>query len=262
MPHFGAVVGMDINEAWKSTCKVLLGGEIGELDDYKNYLTKYTEKSFSGKSSISGKKVTVTLQNYSKGSKFISHEEMPEYEKIMAKTRLDLNTIKDIDSILSSLSEKFYYSGNQITGNCSNISESDMVSDSHYVYRSVEVYNSKYVGYSSMSRLDEYIFGTNWSGQSKFCIHTFENFCTTRCFETISAYMSNDCYFSATLESCSDCMFSFCTKSRRNLIGNLELPKEDYLKKKQDLLGQARDDLKSKKTTLSIIDLLGGKNDA
>ncbi len=260
MPHFGAVVGMDINEAWKSTCKVLLGGEIGELDDYKNYLTKYTEKSFSGKSSISGKKVTVTLQNYSKGSKFISHEEMPEYEKIMAKTRLDLNTIKDIDSILSSLSEKFYYSGNQITGNCSNISESDMVSDSHYVYRSVEVYNSKYVGYSSMSRLDEYIFGTNWSGQSKFCIHTFENFCISRCFETLTAHLSQGCYFCAKVESCMDCMFSFNNKNKHYMIGNLELPKDDYLKKKAHLSEQLRDNLVRNKDAISIIDILGGKH--
>ncbi len=253
---------MDINDAWKSTCKVLLGDEIGELDAYKNYLAKYAEPSFGAKSALSGQNLTVTLQNYCQGAKFISHEEMPQYDKMLSEFKLDLNTIKDIDSILDAYQGKFQYAGNQIAGNCSNITESDMVQDSHYVYHSVEVYGSKYVAYSSMARLDEYIFGTNWSGQSKFCIRTFENFRTTRCFETISAYMSNDCYFSATLESCSDCMFSFCTKSRRNLIGNLELPKEDYLKKKQDLLGQARDDLKSKKTTLSIIDLLGGKNDA
>lgn len=248
------------NRAWKSACKILFGGEIGELESFRDYLTRYTERYSSSTSAISGKKITVTSQMYCKGAKFISHDEVPEYAKMMEKSKLDINSIKDIDSIRQALGEKLLYTGNLITGNSSHIFESDMVSDSNFVYRSIEVYGSKYAAYSSMSRLDEYIFGTNWSGQSKFCIRTNENFDLARCFETLSCRISTDCFYCATMENCSECMFSFNGKNRRNLIGNLELPKDIYLKKKASLVEQIRAELSKKKDVISTIDILGGKN--
>lgn len=249
------------NRAWKSTCKVLFGGEIGELESYSNYLSQYIELRKQASSFLSGKKIAINSQNYCKGSKFISHDEMAQYGKKTASAKLDVNSLNDLDSLLDAVSGQVCYVGNMVTGNSSYVFESDMVSNSNFIYKCVEVYNSKYAAYSSMSRSDEYVFGLNWSGNSRFCIRTNENFDLTRGFETLSCRIDSDCYYCANLSNCNDCLFCFNNKNMRNAIGNLVLEKADYQKKKAELLAQIRDDLQSKKNILSILDLLGGKND-
>lgn len=251
---------MDINDAWKSTCKILLGGEIGDLEKYEKYLTKYVEPIYSKNSILSGKKVTISRKEFCAGAKFISFDEQEEFNKKISSIKLDINTIKDIDSIASAISEHFYYAGNQITGNCSNIENSDNVIDSHYVKNSIEIAGGKYIAYSSMARFDEYLFGVNWSGQAKYCIKCFETYNQTRCFENLSVWTSSDSYYCARLEGCHDCIFSFNQKHKSNLIGNLQFSKEDYLKYKKGLLEQIRNTLERKRSIRSILEIMGGIN--
>ncbi|PIT84953.1 hypothetical protein COU37_00315 [Candidatus Micrarchaeota archaeon CG10_big_fil_rev_8_21_14_0_10_45_29] len=251
---------MDINDAWKDTCKIVLGGEIGDLQKYEKYLQTYVEPIYEKNSSLSQKKVIISRPDFCKNAKFISFDEQEKYNKQISDIKLNLNQIKDIDSILSSISEQFYYAGNQITGNCSNIENSDNVMDSHYVINSIEIAGGKFIAYSSMARFDEYLFGVNWSGQAKYCIKCFETYKQSRCFETLSVWTSSDCYYSARLEGCGDCIFSFNQKHKNNLIGNLQFPKEEYAKRKKALLDQIRSTLESKKRIRSILEIMGGVN--
>ena len=46
-----------LNNAWKKTCNLLLGEEIGELKDYEPYLKELIDRNVYRKSSISGKEV-------------------------------------------------------------------------------------------------------------------------------------------------------------------------------------------------------------
>jgi len=55
---------MDINSAWKSACKVLLGEEIGEIQQYAGYLQKYVEPLSEKTSALSGKKVLVSSSDF------------------------------------------------------------------------------------------------------------------------------------------------------------------------------------------------------
>ncbi|MFH1306813.1 MAG: hypothetical protein ABIH83_04145, partial [Candidatus Micrarchaeota archaeon] len=63
---------MDINDAWKSTCKVVLGEEIGELQEYEKYLSKYVEPIYEKSSTLSGKKVIISRPSFCKNANFIS----------------------------------------------------------------------------------------------------------------------------------------------------------------------------------------------
>ncbi len=249
---------MEINRAWKSTCKVLLGADIGDIGQYEAYLLKYLEPSTERKSEISGRKVTLFSQGYCPGAKFISNDERDEYDRILRGQKLDVNDIKDIDSVVAALGEKFYYAGNIITGNSRGIEDSDACSNSFYVYKSSEIYDSKYVAYSDAMRYGEYVFGSNWIGETKFAIKTYETFQVTRCMEAARISTSLDCYYVAGMEGCNSCMFSFNQRNKRYMIGNNELGREDYARLHGKLLAEIRDTLERKKTVPTIVDIVRG----
>ncbi len=249
---------MDINQAWKETCKVLLGAQVGELEEFAPYLTKYVEPIFEKKSALSRQKVIVSRPDFASGSKFIANDEMEKYDASIRARSLDINKIKDIDSLMQAIGENFYYAGNQITGNSGEVSESDNIIDSQVVHRSAQVWGGKFIAYSSMSRFDEYIFGTNWSGQSRYCIRDYETYCQTRCMECLSVWTSSDCYFSAGLEGCANCFFSFNRKNSLNLIGNVQFSKTEYMERKNKLLADICSDLSRKKDFPALIEIMGG----
>ncbi|MFH1306555.1 MAG: hypothetical protein ABIH83_02780 [Candidatus Micrarchaeota archaeon] len=251
---------MDINDAFKNTCRVLLGEEIGELKEYEDYLSKYVEKPYKKKSAISQRDIVVSPQHYCKNSKFISNDEMPKYAEIIEDAKFDINKIKDIDSILGQLSEKLYYSGNIVIGNSREVLESDSCANSQYVYKSIRIYDSKFVAYSSDVRYGENIFGCDKVPPSKFLISACHTHKSVRCMETLTTIMCSDCYYSAHLEECYNCLFSFNQKSRRNLIGNVQFTKEEYGKIKSKLLEDMKEMLKSKKSVPSIMDIISGKH--
>ncbi|MCL6089242.1 MAG: hypothetical protein M1530_03740 [Candidatus Marsarchaeota archaeon] len=248
---------MDINDAWKETCKVLLGDEIGDLERYEPYLTRYVEPLHEKKSALSGQKVIVSRPDFAPSSKFISNDEMGEYNKLLSSFKPDMNQIKDLDSLLASVSEHFYYSGNQITGNSGEVAESDNIIDSQVVFRSAQIWGCKYMAYCSMCRMAEYLFGVNWCSTSKYLIKACETYKQTRCMETLNVWSSSDIYYSVGMDGCSDCIFSFNRKHARNLIGNAQFDKAAYANYKNNLLSQMRDRLRSKRELPAIIDILG-----
>ncbi|VVB56662.1 Uncharacterised protein [uncultured archaeon] len=251
-------MGLDINDAWKATCRIVLGGEIGELKTYEAYLTQYVEPIFSKKSALGGQSLPVSVPYFCPAAKFISLAEQDAYNKKISDVKLNLNQIKDIESILSEISPHFFYAADQVTGNSFDVAESDNIIDSQVVYKSQQVWSGKFVAYSSLARLDEYIFGVNWSGEAKYLIRCFQTYRQQRCFETNITFESSDCHYTSNLWGCSDCLFTFNQRNRRHLIGNLALEPSKYLAVKKSLLEQVRSELKSKKNTLSILDILGG----
>src|SRR3989339_653116 len=121
-----------INDAWKATSKILLGEEIGEMGDYKEYLMKYVNPKKRGKSDISGKE-TITTEEILNGTKIMSNDEIGIYHKKTDDIKLGINDIKDIDSIVEALKEKFYYTGNIVLGNSNNIEKTTRCKSSSFV---------------------------------------------------------------------------------------------------------------------------------
>ncbi len=247
---------MDIFDAWKTTCRVLLRGEVGELCDFESYLMRYVEKTLQVKSALSGRTVIISSPEFSPHSKFISHNEMEEYNARLRSLKLDINSIKDIDSAVSALGEHLYYCGDIITGNSQEVRMADSVANSVHVLHSNEIYDSKFMAYSSILRYCENCFGTSSGGESKYMIQCYEVFQQARCMETYRAYTSNDCYYSANLENCQDRLFSFNQRAKRNLIGNRLFSPPEFAKLKAKLVDDIRTTLADKKSVSSIVDLV------
>ncbi len=249
----------NINRAWESACKVMLGQSVGPIDDYDSYLWKCVEPYHLTKSAISEKEVVVT-GDYKKGARFISGEELQEYTKIIGKVPLDVNELKDIDSIIAAIGERVYYSGNDILGNSGQATLSNRVVDSTFVYKAHDIFYSKYVTHTYLSKYSEYIFGCESVGKgTHFAVKAFETYDDSRLFETVRVYMSSDAVYSANLENCQSCLFCFNLRSKRRCIGNMELPEGKFNALKAKLQEDIRSTLESRKTAPSIMEIVGGK---
>ncbi|MFH1520814.1 MAG: hypothetical protein ABID61_04160 [Candidatus Micrarchaeota archaeon] len=249
----------DINTAWKKTCRVLFGEDIGDLTEYENWLLKYVEPFGMEKSAISGKEVIVSSKNVCHGAKFLSLDETGIYMEKIGNVTFNVNDIKDIDSIIGTVREKAYYIGNVVLGNSLNVEITNRCINSSFIYKTQDVYDCKFVACSSVLRFAEYIFGGNAIGEgSKFNIKTFETYKNVRCMETIRNYVASDCYFTGSLENCTNCMFSFNQRNKSHRIGNHQFTPEEYHKLKEKLIQDIRDMLKAKKTIPSLIDIING----
>ncbi len=246
----------EIDEAWAKTCEILLGGEIGELGKFETHLSRYVAPLSMKKSAISGIGVAVHEGSFCNGAKFISNSESEAAAPVSRVNPLDINSIKDLDSILEALAGRTYYSGNIVLGNSSNVSLSNRCMNSSCVYASSDVYDSEYVAYSSIMRYMKYAFGADTVADSAFVIGGFNTTHDTRCFEVNQTFYSSDCYYVANLEGCNDCMFSFNLRNASYCIGNLALPKPEYGKIKAKLLEDIRSTLASRKEAPRIIDFL------
>ena len=247
----------ELNKVWKSTCRILFGEEIGELKEYEEWLKEYMPPLTTVKSSISGKEVILGLPYYCKDAHFIALDEARE----RSIEPLTINEIKDIDSIIEAISEKWEYCGSKISGRSTYVDSSDTVFDSHYIADSFNVYKSTYVFASAGVRTDcKYIFGSvGLTDGEEFIIRGCGSSYSKRCFDIRTVLKSSDLYFCANCDGCSDLMFSFNQKNKRNMIGNLSLPKDKYFSLKSKLIAEIRDELKKKKKLPSLFQLLSNK---
>jgi hypothetical protein len=241
-----------MNKAWKSTCKVLFGQEAGELEDCADWLREYEEELRIEKSAISGKEVTLSANDYAKGAHVAAYDEI-DFGKRFAP--LSINEMKDIDSIAQAISDRAFYAGDMILGNSSHVQNSSGVIDSHFVLDSTIVNDSKYIGYSRYVGLSEYCFGLYGAEKD---IHVVKCMGSElkRCFECHMVEVLADCYYCAKSQNCQNCMFCFGTRNKSNMIGNTELPKDNYLALKGKLLSEMAQELKKNGRVFSLLALI------
>ncbi len=206
-----------LDKRWRSTCKTLLGQDVGPMSEYESWLAERIEPHGTHQSFISGKEIISSPTEYAPGAKWISYDEI-DFSKKPPKT--DTSKIKDLDSLLDAIRGTPCYSGNLFFGNCSHLEKSSNLNDSHYIYNVCRNGNSKYLAYCTLGRLSEDCFGGYMVGECSACIKSgvyrnkmgFELWMCTDC---------SDCYFSHGLENCQECMFCFNLKSRKYCVGNL-----------------------------------------
>src|SRR3989338_647879 len=245
-----------LNGAWKATSKILFGEELGELREFDSYF-RNAAIGKTATSLFSGLQVWVASEQYSDKAKFFDYSnELDQYNRLISQS-IDINNIKDIDSIIQSIGEKFVYAGNKILGNSKNIENSDAVVDSTAVLNSSIVEKSKYVAYGYLVRESENYFASMSSGQSSHIVRCFYNNTLRRCFEVSTSIGSSDCYFSYNLLNCTDCIFTFNSRAKRYTIANTQLTKDSYSKLKTKLIAEVADELKRKKKfDFSIIEIM------
>ena len=88
-----------MNNAFKTACKVLFREEIGDLKDYEEWLKEYIINP------VERERVKVSSENYAKNAKFIDYRSIDFMKKFEP---LNINEIKDIDSIVEALKERLY----------------------------------------------------------------------------------------------------------------------------------------------------------
>ncbi len=248
-----------IDGAFKSLSKVLLGGEIGELSDFREYLEGYGTRNLKRESFLGGGEVNLACTHYPKDSRFITHGEVGRYGKGILEKPFEIDNLKDIDSLFAEARERIAYCGNKHLGNTQFTCGSDTVFDSAYVLDSKEVLNCEYIAYSDNARHGKYKFGCSYEAESNFVMRCIACAWTSRSLEGHIVFSCSDVYFVFQMENCSDCMFSFNQKSRRHMIGNIELGREKYLELKGKLLEEVREELSRKKTFPSLFALCGGE---
>ncbi len=244
---------LHLNRHWKSVCKLLLGGEVGELSQYSSWLYEENGPRLIKKSDISGKEVVYASKNYSGKSKWASFDEVDMDKKYPP---LSINEIKDIDSLFEAVSERAVYAGNMVLGNSKFVEASTTITDCFYVLGSERTAYTKYAAYSTRGGYSDYVFGCYGFGPVHFCIRAKGGWEITRCFSTTKVDFSNDCYYSHGLSNCSDCMFCFNLKNQKTSIGNLQLAKEKYLQLKKKLISEMRGQLIKDKRLPSLAGLV------
>jgi len=241
-----------LNKAWKQTCKVLLGDEIGELKDYDEWLKEYMLKGMTKKSHPSGKDILLQSDEYCKAARFASLDEVEN----KAAELMTINEVKDIDSIVEAIAEKWNYTGNVVQGKSAAVENCTLVKDSTYVMDSIDVTKSTSVFSSSETYDSSYVFGSDSIFDSEFMAKSLR--CTNSA-RTLGCYIlgdGSDLYFCSNCISCHDMMFSFNQRNKRFCIGNLALPKERYATLKKKLIEELKDELKDNKKFPSIFRLV------
>lgn len=242
----------ELNRQWKTTCRILFGRDVGELEDFSHWLSERNYAPFTPKSCVSGSEVVLTHANYNSDSKFISFDEVDFSKKFEP---LSINDVKDMDSVIRAVRERVFYCGNIVLGNSKYVESSSNVSDSFFVYDSRKVSDSKNIAFSQYLRLGENLFGVNEGGEAKFCVRCSILFRNQRCFELWCGCNSADCYYSFGLDDCRENLFSFNLIGKTCTVGNLELPKEKYLEIKRKLLSEIALDLATKKRVPSLVEI-------
>lgn len=241
-----------VNKAWKSTCKVLFGAEVGELEDFSAWLEEYLEPRRCEKSALNGQDVYFSVHDYAKGAKFIAFEEVDFNKKFQP---LSINEIKDIDSIELAVRERVAYAGSISLGNSHYVQGSNNVINGNFIYQSEFIRDSKYVAHSIWITDAEFMFGM---GGCRTGTHAMK--CMggqyTRCFECPSSEYLSDCYYCPSAKNCIECMFCFGAQNCTHSIGNMKLPKDKYAQLKEKLLSEIAHALKRDKRIFSSFELL------
>ncbi len=241
-----------LDRRWRNACRVVFKQDVGPLFDYIPWLSEFANTPILKKSDLSGKEVTFAFDDYAEGAGRVSFDEIDFKRKFEP---LGINEVKDIDSIVEALEERFAYAGNVILGNCGNLERCSNVYDSFYMHGVLNLGDSRYMLGCSFGRLNEDCFGTYGPGESSFCIRCTQTYREKRCFEVWNSQNTSDSYYSYGLDNCSDCIFCFSLENRGHSVGNLKLEKSKYEAIKSKLLEEISEKLGKEKRLPSLIDI-------
>ncbi len=244
-----------LDRSFKSTCRIVLGGEVGELSEYASWLSENIVPNRERPSAISGKPVYSAVPHYPEDARFLSIEEIDTNKRFEP---LGINSIKDIDLIIEALSERFVYCGNTILSNSKDVAQSSNIQNSFHVLGSNFIYDGEHIAYSSYSRGSKYLFGVVSDAYCSHIIRGYEIHKQARGLETWRCYGTSDSYYSCGVENSQDVMFSFALPNKKYVIGNLELGKSKYLGLKAKLLAEIREELIRNRRLPSLMEILAG----
>jgi len=143
----------------------------------------------------------------------------------------------NLDSVLKKVSSIALYSPELKEGNNHNNGLCPILYHGSDGYKVSDLTYSKQCGYCTHTSKCEGVFGSSiLINSSKYCLRCHDSNKLTACMDCDSCSNCSYCYFCHNCEGLTECMFCFNAKSLRYAIGNVQYPKEEYLKLKQKIL--------------------------
>ncbi|MBI5227247.1 hypothetical protein HY988_01545, partial [Candidatus Micrarchaeota archaeon] len=241
--------------AFSKTAKVVLGKELDGirnsinlerssrlvgLEKYGNWLKEHARELKISKSILTNQKILVP--DYANCYVYPKNRLITASESILVGQSLSIDkkelqnfSLKNAPAIVNNVA---FFCSDENYGVLKNNIDSEINISSQNFYRTVITVESKYGAFNFYPLQAEYVFGCNAIRKSFFCIRCYLSANLTRCFEVDSSRNCSDCYFCHNCENLRDSMFCFNVKNLTNAIGNVELPKEEYLKIKKLVLDE------------------------
>ncbi len=251
-----------IEDAFSKTAGIVLGRKLTGVDKYLPWLSQHTNPAEKIPSCLSGK--PLLLPDHTHFSWFPLDRLLSLEEAEYVGERLKLSEAEaegiSIANAAKTVSPIGYLSPEWQMGISRDNLECKVEIDSTNCYSGTLPINSKYCSGFYWVRESEHIFGGNEVRASAFCMRCYRSERLQRCFEVDSSSDCSDCYFCHNCENVHDSMFCFNAKNLKNAVGNMQLPREEYLRVKARVLAEINAHLdKTNSVPYSILSLAARK---
>ncbi|HIH22658.1 TPA: hypothetical protein HA238_02935 [Candidatus Micrarchaeota archaeon] len=237
-----------IDAAFKDTCRVIFGKEIGGLKENQKFLTHGINSVESHPTSF-GNTVWFSPSFTFFGSvpkdRTISCHESEHASNL----KMELSEGEDIslESLAKKLAGIAFFPTNVTEGNSVNNIESHVTYCVANSYQVSDCAHSKNCAYCNMAVASENVFGCKRAVHSKFSIRLHGCTNMTACLEMEGCNNCANSMFCHNSENLDNCMFCFNTKSKRYAIGNVEVGREKYMEVKKVVMDELLKRLEARK---------------
>ncbi|PIT84959.1 hypothetical protein COU37_00345 [Candidatus Micrarchaeota archaeon CG10_big_fil_rev_8_21_14_0_10_45_29] len=248
-----------IENEFALTFLVLFGHAPESIDKYEQFLRRHVRLSQTCKSAASGKSIEMCTHALFRIN--LPPERilcMAEAEELGEKYDIGKDAAQTISmqNAHEKISKIAFFDADFWEGQNSNIIDCVVPVESSDCYKSVAMVYSKNCAYTFWPVNSSNCFGCDTIFHSSSCINCYHSVKLSRCFELDSCRDCSDSLFCHNIENCSNCLFCFNVKAKRYAIGNVEYPKEEYLKLKKKILMELSQKLeKDKNLDISIFNI-------
>ena len=242
-----SIVPLEVEKAFSSTTKIVLGKERQGSHRYADWLLKNTisKKKVKGAFGSPTYKVDLPLLGKIPGSRLAPIDEAltssAQHIQIADGESLSL------DETARRASKIAVFTFELRDGMAQNTVDTAAASDATNTYLLWWTRAASYAAYSTLVTESKYIFGGYARVlNSEFCINCYNVTNVKNCFETDSSYQCRNCYFCHNCENVEEGILCFNAKGLRYAVLNTQVPKEEYLRIKKILLDYVNKELDAK----------------
>jgi len=247
-----------IEDSFSSACGVVLGKPRSPMAKHEKWLLRNVNPAEACSSCASG--APIILPEHTRFKLFPRDRLVTLREAFYLGEKLSISegeasaiSMKNAEDAISKVA---YFCPDWEMGNSSNLIDCVVGINSNSCMKCILPINSKLCSHYYWVRDSEHLHGGNEVRASSFCISCFHSEKLSRCFEVDSSNNCSDCFFCHNCENVHDSMFCFNAKNLKNAIGNVEMPREEYLRIKARVLAEINSQLdKSSEVKQSIFSL-------
>jgi hypothetical protein len=241
-------VNAELEKAFGATTRALFGQALTGLGEYGNWLQSRIPGGSVVNSALGGE--TAYLPDYSFFSR-IPKGRIASLEDFASASEAKISVPIEgasFDSLVGEIRKIAWFVPDYSEGINREVTESALPSNSAYMHRTVDVWDSKRISFGFAGMENESCFGMYRFKGCKFSVHCYNAFGLTSCFEMDHCRACTDSMFCHNCENVSDSLFCFNAKNLKRAIGNVEYPAEEYRKLRAQIVGQMADELKKRKS--------------